>query len=125
MNARRGQVYNALFLVTSDGLERVTEDRAITIADLEAELTGMDATPDTPVHLVGDGIAVTLGAASNPAIFRAAPPLLRDQSAYSVAVCARRAALDGRTLTDAALAPVYLRPCQAERERMEREAASK
>ncbi len=117
MNARRSQVYNALFLVTPDGLERVTEDRAIAIADLEAELVGMDASTDNPVHLVGDGIRVTLAGAAEPAIFRAAPPLLCDQNAYSVAVCALRA---GKTVTDAELAPVYLRPCQAERERMER-----
>ena len=120
MNARRSQVYNALFLVSESGLERVTEDRAIAIADLEAELTGMDATPDTPVHLVGDGIAVTLAGAQTPAIFRAAPALLRDQNAYSVAICALRAARAGKTLSDTELAPVYLRPCQAERERMER-----
>ncbi|MBR7184652.1 MAG: tRNA (adenosine(37)-N6)-threonylcarbamoyltransferase complex dimerization subunit type 1 TsaB, partial [Clostridia bacterium] len=60
MNARRSQVYNALFRVAEDGLVRLTEDRAIAIADLEAELVGLGASSDAPVHLVGDGIAVTL-----------------------------------------------------------------
>lgn len=120
MNARRSQVYNALFLVTPDGLERVTEDRAIAIADLEAELRAMDASAEAPVHLVGDGINVTLAGAQGPGIFRPAPALLRDQNAYSVAACALRAAQAGRTVSDGELAPVYLRPCQAERERMER-----
>lgn len=120
MNARRSQVYNALFLVTPDGLVRTTEDRAIAIADLEAELVAMDVSPDKPAHLVGDGVSVTLKGAADPAIFRPAPVLLRDQNAYSVAVCALRAAQAGQTVTDSELAPVYLRPCQAERERMER-----
>lgn len=121
MNARRSQVYNALFLVGEDGLTRVTDDRAIAIADLEAELADMDASADAPVHLVGDGVAVTLAGAKDPAIFRPAPALLRDQNAYSVAVCALRAARAGQVVSDTELAPVYLRPCQAERERMERE----
>ncbi|MBE6576374.1 MAG: tRNA (adenosine(37)-N6)-threonylcarbamoyltransferase complex dimerization subunit type 1 TsaB [Ruminococcaceae bacterium] len=123
MNARRGQVYNALFRVTPDGLERLTEDRAISVADLEAELVAMDAAANFPVHLVGDGVAVTLAYASDPSdpsLFRLAPPLLREQNAYSVAMCALRAARAGKTVSDTELAPVYLRPCQAERERMER-----
>lgn len=120
MNARRSQVYNALFRVTPDGLVRLTEDRAIAIADLEAELRAMDAAATFPVHLVGDGVTVTLANASDPAFFRAAPALLREQNAYSVAKCALRAARAGKTVTDGELAPVYLRPCQAERERMER-----
>ena len=123
MNARRGQVYNALFRVTHDGLVRLTEDRAIAIADLEAELRAMDAAATFPVHLVGDGVTVTLANTSDPsdpALFRLAPALLREQNAYSVAKCALRAARAGHTVTDGELAPVYLRPCQAERERMER-----
>ena len=32
MDARRGQVYNALFLATGEGLERLTPDRAIFLA---------------------------------------------------------------------------------------------
>ena len=34
MDARRSQVYNALFLATGEGLERLSEDRAISLADL-------------------------------------------------------------------------------------------
>lgn len=121
MNARRAQVYNALFRATETGLDRLCADRAIAIADLEAELAEMGITPDAPAHLVGDGCAVTLKGAASPARFREAPVLLRDQNAYSIAVCGLRQALAGQTVTDAALAPVYLRPCQAERERLERE----
>lgn len=121
MNARRSQVYNALFRADAYGFVRLTEDRAIAIADLEAELAGLGASSDAPVHLVGDGVAVTLAGAKDRSVFRPAPALLRDQNAYSVAVCALRAAQAGQTVSDGELAPVYLRPCQAERERLERE----
>jgi hypothetical protein len=43
----------------------------------------------------------------------------------ALCACARRALEEGRVVTDAALAPVYLRVPQAERERLEREAAQK
>ncbi|MBR6709557.1 MAG: tRNA (adenosine(37)-N6)-threonylcarbamoyltransferase complex dimerization subunit type 1 TsaB [Clostridia bacterium] len=121
MNARRGQVYNALFRMQSGELVRLTPDRAIAVTELETELISLGADESAPVSLVGDGVAVTLSNAKKTGIFRAAPALLRDQNAYSVAICALRAARDGKIVTDAELAPVYLRPCQAERERLERE----
>ena len=124
MNARRNQVYNALFRVSPDGLTRLTEDRAISIADLEEELTAMDAASVFPVHLVGDGIDVTLAHAADSALFRPAPPLLREQNAYSVAMCALRSTRAGKTVSDSELVPVYLRPCQAERERLARESGT-
>lgn len=121
MNARRGQVYNALFRIKAGELIRLTPDRAIAVTELETELISLGADASAPVSLVGDGVAVTLSNAKKTGIFRATPALLRDQNAYSVAICALRAARDGKTVTDAELAPVYLRPCQAERERLERE----
>ncbi|WP_337809938.1 ribosome biogenesis factor YjgA, partial [Desulfovibrio sp.] len=53
MDARRKQVYNALFLATGTGLERLTPDRAISLEDLGAELTKLpvnelDRLPLTP-----------------------------------------------------------------------------
>ncbi len=124
MNARRNQVYNALFRMEEGGIARITEDRALPITELEAELCVMGVSAEHPVHLVGDGIDVTMRAAVSPSLFRPAPPLLRDQNAYSVAICALRAAKCGMTVSDAELVPVYLRPCQAERERLEREGKS-
>ena len=38
MDARRSQVYNALFYVNQDSLKRITEDRAIALAQLKQEL---------------------------------------------------------------------------------------
>ena len=51
MDARRSQVYNALFLAQKGDLKRLREDRAIALADLAAELKTLDG----PIFLVGDG----------------------------------------------------------------------
>lgn len=115
MNARRGQVYNALFKRTDGAPLRLTPDRAIAATDLEAELAAMNA----PVILCGDGVDEALSAfrTLSPTV---APLLLREQNAVSVAKVAYRAALAGKTGTDNDLNPVYLRLPQAERERLER-----
>jgi tRNA A37 threonylcarbamoyladenosine modification protein TsaB len=46
--------------------------------------------------------------------------VLRTQNAYSVAQVALALYESGVRTSDQELVPVYLRPCQAERERMER-----
>ena len=51
MDARRSQVYNALFYVNQGQLERISEDRAISLAELGAELKNLKE----PIFLVGDG----------------------------------------------------------------------
>ena len=51
MDARRSQAYNALFYVNRGVLERVSEDRAISLAELGAELKSLKE----PIFLVGDG----------------------------------------------------------------------
>ncbi len=120
MNARRGQVYNALFEVKDGELCRLTEDRALAIEELEAELSSLQR----PFYLCGDGAELVRRhlRAVTPS---PTPPLLVGQNACSVAMCADRAARRGDTVTDAALKPVYLRLPQAERERLERLATTK
>lgn len=121
MNARRGQVYNALFECADDTLTRLCDDRAVALPELDAELA---ASGKCPIYLVGDGY--DLAAAQFTAcahLLRKTPVMLRPQNAYSVAQVALRLYREGARTTDAELAPVYLRPCQAERERMERLAA--
>jgi tRNA threonylcarbamoyladenosine biosynthesis protein TsaB len=72
-----------------------------------------------PVYLVGDGYDITLrGFTKTTANF--VPERMRVQSAYSVACCALEKYDLGQILTDAEIAPIYLRPSQAERERNER-----
>ena len=51
MDARRSQVYNALFRMEWGKCTRIREDRAISLTDLGAELQNFEE----PVFLVGDG----------------------------------------------------------------------
>ena len=50
INARRMQVYNALFLCENGVITRLTPDRAIAVEELDAELS----TYDKPIYLSGD-----------------------------------------------------------------------
>ena len=118
MNARRMQVYNALFRVCGGEPVRLTEDRALAISDLEEELKTYDA----PVYLCGDGYDITKNGFTSVTPL-ATPERLRRQSGYATAMEALALYRSGVRTTDGELVPVYLRPCQAERERMEREAA--
>ena len=118
MDARRGEVYTALFRREEGRLVRLTEDRAISIASLAEELR--EKYSDEKVYLAGDGSLPTA-----KVIPHAILPPMGSEAVGGAALCAsaRRALEEGRTVTDAALAPVYLRVPQAERERLEREAA--
>ena len=115
MNARRNQVYNALFECKNGEIVRLCPDRALSIDELDEELS----TKDTPIYLVGDGYDITARGFKKTNI-AFVPERYRVQSAYSVARCAMKKIADGNTLTDAELVPIYLRPSQAERERNER-----
>lgn len=116
MNARRGQVYNAVFEGRDGKLVRLTEDRALAVTELEAELAAMRR----PFALCGDGAEMTAGLLREiqPT---AVSPLLLSQNAVSVAAVALAAYESGVRTTDAELTPIYLRLPQAERERLERE----
>ena len=116
MDARRSQVYNALFEIREGRPVRLTEDRPIALADLLEELKALP----TPVLLVGDGTAVAAAFLTKAGVeYRTAPENLMWQSAWGVAMAAQ-----GKpTCSSAELLPVYLRLSQAERERNERLAA--
>ncbi len=119
MDARRNQVYNALFKGSEGGIERITQDRAISLDDLAAELHALPG--DEPIYLVGDGYGIAKEALAKSGVHPADTPLaLRGQSAAAVGRCAYRMACEGRTVSDEGLRPVYLRLPQAERERLER-----
>ena len=115
MNARRSQVYNALFDCKDGVLTRLCPDRAISIAELDEEL----ATMQQPIYLCGDGYDITLDGLAKATVVPV-PEEQRYQSAYSVALCGLDAYNNGNYTDDTTLAPVYLRPSQAERERNER-----
>ncbi len=117
MNARRKQVYTALFRVSGGGLKRLMEDSAIAITELNERLRAYDE----PVRLCGDGYDITEELLEHPII--AVSERYRHQSAYSVAQVAFKQYQKGVRGTDTEFAPVYLRLSQAERERAERQAA--
>ena len=117
MDARRNQVYNAIFLAKNGELTRVCSDRAISLEELKAELAQIQA----PIYLVGDGAALVHKTLSNGLLRTVLPPEHRmHQRATGVALAAREAISRGEPGDGAALQPNYLRMSQAERERMER-----
>ena len=117
MDARRSQVYNALFEARDGRLTRLTPDRAV----------GLDALRDELAHMgqrkiiVGDGGPLCYNdLLENQISCRLAPPHLVMQNAVSVSLAAEQAAREGRLQSAQELTPVYLRLSQAERERNER-----
>lgn len=116
MDARRKQVYGARFFSDGTRLTRLTEDRAIALDDLFAEIS-----EKTIQVIVGDGAELCYNYGRERGFrLELAPPHLRFQSAWGVARAALRQAVEG-TVTDAqGLAANYIRLSQAERERLER-----
>ena len=117
MDARRSQVYNALFLVENGEITRVSEDRAIALAELKNDLEHIDG----PIYLVGDGAVLTHKTLSGEIPELILPPEHRQhQRAVGVALLAEKKAAAGESGDGNALSPNYLRLSQAERERAER-----
>ena len=117
MDARRSQVYNALFYVNQGQLERVKEDRAIALADLKEELKTLDG----PIFLVGDGAVLACSTLSAEVPNLVLPPEHRQhQRASGVALVAAQKIAAEDPGDANALTPNYLRLSQAERERMEK-----
>ena len=117
MDARRSQVYNALFYVNRGTIQRVKEDRAIALADLAAELKELSE----PIFLVGDGSNLTYNTLSAQIPALVLPPEHRlHQRATGVAILAAKKIAAGENGDGNALTPNYLRLSQAERERMEK-----
>lgn len=119
MDARRSQVYNALFYVNQGKLERVREDRAISLEELKEDLLGRSG----PIFLVGDGAVLTYNTLSGGLPNLVLPPEHRlHQRAVGTALVAAKQIAAGIPGDGNALTPNYLRLSQAERERAEREA---
>lgn len=117
MDARCNQVYNALYEASGGTLRKLTEDRALLLADLLEELKSLKKM----VLLVGDGADLCYNRITDPTIhWRLAAPAARFQRASSVALLAETAFAQGKTQTAGELLPVYLRLPQAQRERLSR-----
>ena len=118
MDARRQQVYNALFKAENGRIIRLCDDRAVSCEYVAQELR--DAYPsENDILIVGDGAELLykhLQAFGIPC--RMASPLHRYQSAAGAALAAEALAAQGRLCSAQELQPVYLRLSQAERERL-------
>ncbi len=118
MDARRSQVYTAIFHAQKGMLTRLEEDMAISLAELKEKIKNFEE----PVFLVGDGALLCYNTLLEEVPGLVLPPEHRvHQRASGVALAAQAqldagAAGDGGTLT-----PNYLRLSQAERERAARE----
>ena len=118
MDARRQQVYNALFYAEKGKLRRITEDRAIALTDLAEEIKD----GKEPIFLVGDGSILCYNTLNGQIPTLVLPPEHRmHQRAVGVALLAEQKAAAGEAGHGGSLTPNYLRLSQAERERKERE----
>ena len=113
MDARRSQVYNALFRMANGRPLRLTEDRAIGLSELAEELRAAGK----PIFVLGDGALLCYNYLSEKSVSATlAPEQVRLQNAWGVC----RAAEGAEPRPAAELLPRYLRLSQAERERLER-----
>ena len=117
MDARRNQVYNALFVTENGHLVTKKEDRAIALLDLLEELKGETG----PIFLVGDGSELTYKTLKDQLPNLILPQESRmHQRAVGVGLAALQAISRGETGDAEALQPNYLRLSHAEREKLER-----
>lgn len=112
MDARRQQVYNAVFETKDGALTRLAPDRAISLEDLRKELENCEKRK----IIVGDGALLCYNNfLENHIPCVLAPAHLLQQSAVGVAFAAEDRVRGGQVLSAQDLLPVYLRPSQAER----------
>lgn len=118
LDARRGQVYNALFGGGRE-LKRICDDRAIALTALLDELKQQSK----PVLFCGDGVysfkEEIISALGDTAVF--AQRMNNMNLAASVAELGLKAFTGGNTVPYGELVPQYIRLSQAERERLERQ----
>ena len=118
MDARRAQVYNALFRVDCGNYTRIREDRAISLQELGEDIQNLGE----PVYLVGDGSILCYNTLSDKVTNLVCPPEHRmHQRANGVALAAEQRIREGADGDGSTLVLNYLRLSQAERERLARE----
>ena len=114
MDARRQQIYNAVFRAENGVLTRLREDRAISLEEAAADCGSLDG----PLYIVGDGASLCHSYFTNRGIAcTLSPPHLLQQSAVGVAMAAAER-WPANAVSAQALEPTYLRLSQAERERL-------
>ncbi|MDO5547988.1 MAG: tRNA (adenosine(37)-N6)-threonylcarbamoyltransferase complex dimerization subunit type 1 TsaB [Eubacteriales bacterium] len=119
MDARRKQLYNALFEIRDGIPVRLTDDRLILLEDLKHQLISHKKS----VLLLGDGAQMCYNTfiPSEELDIALAPSGLRYPAAYGAAMEATRLYREGKTIPASELMPLYLRQPQAVRERLAKE----
>ena len=112
MDARCNQVYNALFRVKDKKVERLCEDRAVSVDEVQKELKELAA----PVIIAGDGAGLFQKFSEETEDISIAAEPIRYQNATGVALAAEDYLRENKPLLDSELMPFYLRLPQAERE---------
>ena len=117
MDARRSQVYNAVFSAEGGKLTRISQDRAIALSELKEELKKAEK----PIFLVGDGANLCYNTLKEEVPGMVLPAEHKvHQRAVGVAILAQRLADAGIAPSGGELEPNYLRLSQAEREKLEK-----
>ncbi len=117
MDARRSQVYQALFHVDCGNYTRIREDRAISLQELGEDIQNLSE----PIFLVGDGSQLCYNTLLGKVPSLVLPAEHRmHQRGSGVALAAMRMLREGAACSGAKLVPNYLRLSQAERERNEK-----
>lgn len=116
MDARRNQVYTALFELKNGVFSRLVEDSAISIAELSEQMKGLKQT----IYLVGDGAALCYRMLEDVSGLVLLPEHLRMQRAAGSALVAWEQLQIGALTPAKDITPNYLRLSQAERERQKK-----
>ena len=114
MDARRDELYNALFLFNGSEIKRITPDRAISCDDLQKELLSYNKT----VYILGDGgrkLYDYLKDSNSGVQFYPVPKSICMQNAESVGRVGYHKYKEGGLINAEKLSCVYLRASQAER----------
>lgn len=123
MDARRNQTYTGLYEFTADGMEVLLAQCAVEISEIVEKINERNRS----VVFLGDGVPVFRNYIQEhcQVSFSFAPAHLNKQRAAAVAALAFTYYQEGKIETAADHRPDYLRPSQAERERLAQEHSEK
>lgn len=116
MDARREQVYNAIFRADCNDIIRLTSDRAISIEDLNREIKSEYS--EENIVFVGDGADLCYNKFNKFGLMiNLAEEHIKYQRASGVAIAALKKIINNQVVSSDKLMPIYLRPSQAEQNR--------
>ena len=118
IDARCGQVYNALFKVSRGKVTRLCDDRAVMANDLISELKNIT---EDKIILCCDAAENVIKLLDNQSNVVLAPKPLIFQNAIGVGLCANELINSGDFVEPAMLKPTYLKLPQAQRELQEKQ----